>query len=102
MDRISDITIGDFWGIDEENKEFNDNKGVSLVIVNTKKGEKLIQEILDGIHFITIDAKSQNYLQANLQKPSEAPENINQFWEEYKNYGFNYIIEKYGKYPKKE
>ena len=102
MDRISDITIGDFWGIDEENKEFNDNKGVSLVIVNTKKGEKLIQEILDDIHFITIDTKSQNYLQANLQKPSEAPENINQFWEEYKNYGFNYIIEKYGKYPKKE
>lgn len=36
----SDITIGDFWGIDRFNPQFDDDKGVSLVLVNTEKGEK--------------------------------------------------------------
>lgn len=33
----SDITIGDFWGIDKLRPELDDDKGVSLVIVNNNK-----------------------------------------------------------------
>lgn len=33
----SDITIGDFWGIEKIKPEIDDNKGVSLVILNNKK-----------------------------------------------------------------
>ena len=35
----SDISLGDFWGIDKFNPSFDDDKGVSLVLVNTEKGE---------------------------------------------------------------
>lgn len=36
--RPSDITIADFWGWEKTDPEFNkDNKGVSLVLVNTEK-----------------------------------------------------------------
>ena len=38
-DRVGDITIGDFWGIWNSNPELNDNKGLSCVILNNKKGE---------------------------------------------------------------
>lgn len=41
----SDITIADFWGINEFNIEMDDNKGTSLVLINTKKGVELIKEI---------------------------------------------------------
>lgn len=34
----SDITIGDFWGIEKFMHDFDDNKGVSAVLVNTEKG----------------------------------------------------------------
>lgn len=34
----SDITIGDFWGIERVKPEMDDNKGVSLVLVNTDAG----------------------------------------------------------------
>jgi coenzyme F420-reducing hydrogenase beta subunit len=38
----SDITIGDFWGIDAKNSVlFNENKGCSVAIINTKKGENI-------------------------------------------------------------
>lgn len=34
----ADISIGDFWGLGKCHPEFVDNKGVSVVIVHTKKG----------------------------------------------------------------
>lgn len=45
-ERISDITIGDFWGLNKNSIVFDDeNKGISLVIVNTEKGEMLVDKI---------------------------------------------------------
>lgn len=38
--RVSDITLGDFWGIEEIDPKFYNKKGNSLVLVNTEKGEK--------------------------------------------------------------
>ncbi len=35
--RLSDLTIGDFWGIDTIAPEMNDSKGTSLVIVQRIK-----------------------------------------------------------------
>lgn len=43
--KSSDITIGDFWGIQEIVPEMDDNKGVSLVIVRTDEGEKLFEQM---------------------------------------------------------
>lgn len=42
----SDITLGDFWGISEAKPEFDDNKGVSAVLINTLKG-KVVFNALD-------------------------------------------------------
>lgn len=36
----SDMTIADFWGINQIAPEFDDDKGVGLVLLNTKKGEE--------------------------------------------------------------
>lgn len=41
----SDITIADFWGIENVAPQMDDDKGVSLVLINTEKGEKLINSI---------------------------------------------------------
>ena len=45
---LADITLGDFWGswTHEELSEFDDNKGTSLVCVNTEKGRALLEEVM--------------------------------------------------------
>lgn len=43
--RQSDITLADFWGIDSVVDNFDDNKGVSAVILNTAKGKQLFENI---------------------------------------------------------
>ncbi|MDD5936253.1 MAG: Coenzyme F420 hydrogenase/dehydrogenase, beta subunit C-terminal domain [Clostridiales bacterium] len=43
--RVGDITLGDFWGIDKMDKEMFDNNGASLILVNTQKGAMMLDTI---------------------------------------------------------
>lgn len=47
--RMSDITLADFWGINNINKDMNDEKGTSLVIVNSPKGENILNQVSSKI-----------------------------------------------------
>ena len=49
--RISDITLGDFWGVELEDKSKNTDKGTSLVFINSSVGEALFNAIRDYIFF---------------------------------------------------
>lgn len=40
----ADITIGDFWNIHTYNRKWDDDKGVSCVIVQSKKGKELFSK----------------------------------------------------------
>lgn len=43
--RQGDITLGDFWGIERHDASWEDGKGTSLVLGNTVKGKKFLQEV---------------------------------------------------------
>lgn len=45
ISRVGDITLGDFWGIEKYNKKLNDNKGISLLLINTPKGLEIFKSI---------------------------------------------------------
>lgn len=47
--RYSDITIGDFWGIENVLPEMNDGMGTSTVIVRTEKGEAYFKQVVSGM-----------------------------------------------------
>lgn len=43
--RFSDITLADYWGVQDREKDMDDDQGTSVVLVHTMKGKKLLQEI---------------------------------------------------------
>lgn len=45
LNRVSDFTIGDAWGVENYMPEMDDDKGTSVILVHTKKGEKLLNEV---------------------------------------------------------
>lgn len=53
--RVGDMTIADFWGIESIEKNLNDDKGISLVILNNKKGESLFDDIKDELDYFKED-----------------------------------------------
>jgi len=49
LPRISDITLGDFWGISKVDSNLDDNKGTSVIMINTTKGKELFDEVESNI-----------------------------------------------------
>jgi len=93
--RPSDITIGDFWGIEKVNPQFNsDNKGVSLVIVNSEKGKHLFAKCQSDLEIIKVEMKDT--LQPNLLHPTPANPKRKAFEIDYLKKGFLYVAKKYG------
>ena len=50
--RCSDITLGDFWGVDESLIDTDKEKGLSLVMINTDKGNQLVDSIKDNVNSV--------------------------------------------------
>lgn len=44
IERESDITLADFWGVDNILPEMDDDKGTSLVLVNSEKGRRIFKD----------------------------------------------------------
>lgn len=91
--RVSDITISDYWGIEKKFPNFDDNKGVSLAIINTDKGKKCFENIKEEIEYLETSVDS--CLQPQLIRPVKQPKKNNKFWEDYHNKGYEYVLKKY-------
>lgn len=96
FNRPSDITIADFWGIEKCMPNFDDNKGVSLVLINTSKGQKLFESVKENL--ICRGSNIRDCLQPHLQYPAKPSKMRELFWEDYRLKGYEYIIKKYAGY----
>jgi coenzyme F420-reducing hydrogenase beta subunit len=94
LQRPSDITIADFWGWQKTDPNINaDDKGLSLVLCHTEKGQNLFDNIAEQM--IVIPAKLENCLQANLQHPSAIHPQRMDFERDYAQKGFKYTMKKH-------
>lgn len=96
MERPSDITLADFWGWEKTDMKINkDNKGVSLVLVNTEKGREIFDKVK---HRMTVvPAELVNCEQPNLKHPTKIHPKHKAFEKDYVKYGFEYAYMKYDK-----
>lgn len=89
-ERISDITIGDFWGLDKSSVVFDDeNKGISLILINTNNGSKLFDKISNDDVITderTIEEACRNNEQLN--NPVKKSKKYFVFREMYPKYGY--------------
>lgn len=92
MKRNSDFTIGDFWGV-EEQLGIVDNKGMSALLINTKKGEVIFENIKENLEYYNVNA--DDFQHGPLRKPTEMPKDYEYFMEEYRKYGYEYVAKKY-------
>ena len=95
LKRIADITVGDCWGIEE-----NDGKGTSIVLVNTEKGADILKKIDSDV--IKEEYELDLKYQPNLCKPSEKNENYEEFWGKYIKEGFLPAVKEYCSFDEKD
>ena len=89
-----DITIADYWGIEKAAPEFDDNKGVSLVLINNECGKNIFDDVKDNLKW------KQTLLEDSMQPPLKAPfpkpADREKFWKDLERKKFDYIAKKYG------
>ena len=93
-ERTTDITIGDFWHIEDKIPDQYDELGTSLFIVHTEKGMQLFEEVKSSIDWF--ESNTVDCWQLNLEKPTAMAEGREKFWQDYYDHGIDYIVEKYG------
>lgn len=72
--RVSDLTIGDFWGIWDIIPEMDDNKGTSVVFVQSKRGGEFLTQITQNIILrpVTLEeATRHNQAMLKCARPNE-------------------------------
>lgn len=72
--RVGDITLGDFWGVERLHFDLDLDGGVSVVLVNTKNGQCLVERSCKNTALVN-DAlfEDASRLNANLVRPSAKP-----------------------------
>lgn len=89
LNRVSDITLGDGWGAEKHNAKWGDNLGVSLILINSLKGESLFNEVKSCMHVEQVDIN--DFMQPNLQHATLRPKGREQFWNDYKKNGYQFV-----------
>lgn len=51
----ADITLADYWGVQNIHSEFDDDRGISLILVNSNKGQKYLSLIEEKMDILTTD-----------------------------------------------
>ena len=94
VNRPGDLTMGDFWGIEKQGHfDFDDNRGVSLVLVNTPRGEEIFNQA--KTEFDWFETQLENCMQPTLVKPSAPSPRRSEFWSDYQRMPFDELLKKY-------
>lgn len=95
MKRPSDITLADFWGFEKTCSWLNsDNKGISLLLINTDKGCKLVDNISGSIDKQIVNL--EHAIQPNLLHTHPLSKRAEKCYSDYVKYGYRYVMFKYG------
>lgn len=92
LNREGDISIADCWGVNKFYPEFSDDKGISLVLINTKKGKAFFDEMKN---VTVIPVEVEKLLQPPLKGNWGVPANYHEFWDYYGKHSFNKVVQKY-------
>lgn len=94
-ERVSDLTIGDFWGVEQVVPEilgkhrWNERLGISLALVNTEKGQMLLDQA--DVLFQIVDIQSAVVRNAQLYKPVSQKKERKYLLEKYHDGGWEAI-----------
>lgn len=84
INRYSDITLGDYWGIWKQYPEFDDNKGASVIIIHTDKGKNMWGRVSDEFTKFPVDIKKALEENPSAFYSSKPHKNRDAFFKHYK------------------
>ena len=79
--RISDMTIGDSWGIENYMPDMDDDKGTSIILVHSLNGERMLEAIRKNLIIREAILNEALPPMAESRRPVEMHPNRKKYWE---------------------
>jgi coenzyme F420-reducing hydrogenase beta subunit len=92
---LSDITLADFWGIENIMPNIDDDKGVSLALVNSNKGEAILDLISNRIEKNEVDFEKSIKYNPAFYISVKAPKERLKFFDDMHKMDFKGLQKKY-------
>lgn len=98
--RVSDISIGDCWGVECEHPEYDRAKdglmsfarGVSCVLINTRKGQNFYEKHIEDFISYKVSFESVSLHNQQLNHPSVKHKNREKYLEAFKKNGYKGLV----------
>ena len=95
--RQGDMTIGDYWGVQNFDPSFDDRKGTSYITINNHKGEYLFRKIgslADCIHEVPKEYAATNRVSPKLARRVRIPQIRDRFFALNKTLSFSEAVDR--------
>lgn len=83
----ADITIGDLWGVDKLNPEIDEDKGLSLIILHSKKAKNIFDDL--NVNLLPVGDEYVTIYNPSYLRSVEQPYLYEYFWWQFKRHGIN-------------
>lgn len=97
LESMADLTIADFWGINNVAPEMDDDKGTSLVLVQTEKGNVLLNTLKDKFIGKKVDYEESIIYNKSYFQSVNKPKERKTFFSDMNNISFDELKNKYCK-----
>lgn len=93
--RASDLTICDYWGYEKHHSEFDPAKGISAILINSKRGQTLFDKAASrmNLHQTTLEQVAAG--NANLNNATQRPPERADFFKDRKSQSFHALAQRY-------
>lgn len=94
-ERLADITLADFWGINQVAAEMNDGRGVSLVLVHSRCGQEMLDSVKSVLTSMEVDWEKSIALNSAINTSVQSPRKRDLFMQEVLQKGFDRSVKKH-------
>lgn len=91
IERCSDITLADYWGVKGIQPDAYNPQGTSLILIHSEKGRSLLTSCKDWLK-LQPAAKDAFAFNSAVLTPVEKPARYDEFWAEYGQTPFNALV----------
>ena len=93
LNRVGDITIGDYWGVEKYHPEYSVPNGASIMLINSRRGQEAFEGFSNRLKYeITDPIKG---LPSSLVYAVSPHPKRSQFWLDYEKMSFTQICNRY-------
>ena len=95
--RQSDITLADFWGIENILPKMDDDSGTSLVVVNSERGREVFNKLEDKMFVAAVSLENAIKYNSAMIKSAVRPKDRDNFMSDLHRLSFDKLHKKYCK-----